>query len=217
MSSKANIAPTMRQIDLTLARALIRAREIARRVEQQEIPVRTKERTRTPGPHTYKRMSVGELSMAALGGVAVYHWSQQEQGFFESELNNRGFDESLATWRDPNHDLPIEEEALATDRFDHLSETVSVVTPSSLDGMAAAVDEVVLGGDGRVPGALPPVEVIEDMQITGADADAIAAYEIGVGTSAVSPSEQIDAQATDALSEELVVDNELTQDHDLIL
>ncbi len=43
-------------------------------------------------------------------------------------------------------------------------------------------DEVILGGDGRVPGALPPSEVIEDMQITNADPEAIAAYEAGAGT-----------------------------------
>lgn len=221
MSKKAH---TMREIDNTLARALKRARDLERRVEREEIAVRRRERTRTLGPNTYKRMSAGELAMAALGGAVLYHWSQQEQGFFEAELNDRGFEQSLATWQDPEYKLPSGLSALRdgdtpleTERFDQLSESTSVLTPHSLDNMAAAIDEVVLGGDGRVPGALPQAEVIEDMQITGADPDAIAAYEAGAGTSMVSPSESIEVQGPQATSEEMFVSNEQTSDRDLTL
>lgn len=191
MSSQAS---TMREIDLTLARALRRVRALAQTVNQQKIVVRAHPRTRIPGPNTYKRMSTGQLAMAALAGAALYDWSRQEQDIFETELENRGLDESLDIWRDDSYDLAGDDEGIALERFDQLSQSLSVLTVNGLENLASAVDEVILGGDGRVPGALPPAEVIEDMQVTGADPDAIAAYEAGVGTSSMSPSDEIEMQ-----------------------
>ncbi|MCQ4624929.1 hypothetical protein KBX18_05040 [Corynebacterium sp. CCUG 69979] len=70
-------------------------------------------------------------------------------------------------------------------------------------------DEVILGGDGRVPGALPPSEVIEDMQITNADPEAIAAYEAGAGTSTVSPSDALEQQEPAIEPAQLAVEQEV--------
>lgn len=190
-----NNAHTMREIDLTLARTLKRVRALARAVNNRELAVRAHPRTRTPGPNTYKRMTTGQLATAALAGAAIYHWNQQEEGFFEAELATRGLDESLATWRDDAHELPTDETGIETPRFDHTADSMAVLTTTGMDNLASAVDEVILGGDGRVPGALPPAEVIEDMQLTGADPDAIVAYEQGVGASVMSPTDMLDDQA----------------------
>lgn len=208
---------TMREIDLTLARTLRRARELARAVKEDRIAVRAQPRTRIPGPNTYKRMSTGQLAMAALAGMALYDWSRQEQDFFATELENRGHTEALDTWRDETHDLPVDEHGLDTQRFDHLSRSLSVLTITSLENMAGAVDEVILGGDGRVPGALPPAEVIDDMQLTGADPDAIVAYEAGVGASALSPNELLEAQGDQLASPEAAVINLPQSTHEFTL
>ena len=42
--------------------------------------------------------------------------------------------------------------------------------------------------------ALSPSELIDDMRLAGMDTEAIMAFEEGVGTSTVSPTEQIDIQ-----------------------
>lgn len=212
-----NNAHTMREIDLTLARTLKRVRALARAVNNRELAVRAHPRTRTPGPNTYKRMTTGQLATAALAGAAIYHWSQQEEGFFEAELATRGLDESLAMWRDDAHELPTDETGIATPRFDHTADSLAVLTTTGLDNLASAVDEVILGGDGRVPGALPPVEVIEDMQLTGADPDAIVAYETGVGASVVSPTEHIDAQGTTPTAPEVTATNVAESTEDMTL
>ena len=72
---------------------------------------------------------------------------------------------------------------------------MTLLTSNGLDNLAGAVDEVILGGDGRVPTALSPAEVTEDLHLAGMDDEAIAAFEEGVGTSTVSPSDEIDSQA----------------------
>lgn len=200
-------APTMREIDLTLARALRKARTIARAVEQKHIAVRAHPRTRTPGPNTFKRMSAGQLAAAFLAGEAVYRWSKQEQGFFRDELHNRGFDESLATWQDEQYNPDAHKEGIDTPHFDHTLGAMTVLTTAGLDNLANSIDDVILGGDGRVPGALPPSEVIEDMQITNAEPDAIAAYEAGVGASPVSPSDLIDQQEPQMESVDMTVED----------
>lgn len=212
-----NNAHTMREIDLTLARTLKRVRALARAVNNRELAVRAHPRTRTPGPNTYKRMTTGQLAAAALAGAAIYDWSQQEEGFFEAELATRGLDESLATWRDDAHELPADEAGVETPRFDHAADSLAVLTTTGLDNLAGAVDEVILGGDGRVPGALPPVEVIEDMQLTGADPDAIAAYEAGVGASVISPNELIEAQDSPLSAPEATAVNVPESTEDLTL
>lgn len=200
-------AHTMREIDLTLARALRKARTVARAVQQKQVAVRAHPRTRTPGPNTYKRMSAGQLAAAFLAGEAVYRWSQQEQGFFRDELHNRGFDESLETWQDEQYEPSHRDEGIDTPRFDHSVASLAVLTTAGLDNLANAIDEVILGGDGRVPGALPPAEVIEDMQITNADPDAIVAYETGVGTSPISPADLLDEQAPQMETADLAVED----------
>ncbi|WP_147291514.1 hypothetical protein [Corynebacterium senegalense] len=187
-------SPTAREVDLTLARALRRARALARAVENGQVAARPAHRTRTPGPNSYKRMTAGQLVTAALGGAVLYAWSKQEEQTFERELANRGFEESLARWREDATVTDDDAGSLATDRFDQAFDRLSVVTVGSLETLAVALDEVLLGNDGRVDGALPASEVIEDMQITGAHPDAVAAYEQGVGVSPVSP--------TDALTEQ---------------
>lgn len=200
-------AHTMRQIDITLARALRQARAVARAVEQKRVAVRAHPRTRTPGPNTYKRMSAGQLAAAFLAGEAIYRWSQQEQGFFRDELRDRGFDESLETWQNEHHDIANEDEGIETPRFDHALGSMAVLTSAGLDNLANAIDEVILGGDGRVPGALPPSEVVEDMQLTGADPDAIVAYEAGVGVSPISPTDLLEQQSPQVETAELAVED----------
>ncbi|EFM49923.1 hypothetical protein HMPREF0299_5698 [Corynebacterium matruchotii ATCC 14266] len=51
--------------------------------------------------------------------------------------------------------------------------------------------------------AMSPSELIDDMRLAGMDTEAIMAFEEGVGTSTVSPTEQIDIQiATYATKQE---------------
>lgn len=186
---------TIREIDLTVARTLKKVRELEARVATQRITVRAYPRTRVPGPLTYARMSTGQLAMAALAGAAIYQWSQQEQDFFEGGLESRGFDQALSAWKGNDPVSEIEgEKALDTPRFDQLASQLTLLTSNGLDNLAGAVDEVILGGDGRVPTALSPAEVTEDLHLAGMDDEAIAAFEEGVGTSTVSPSEEIDSQ-----------------------
>lgn len=202
-------AHTLREIDLTLARALKQARAVARAVEQKQVAARAYPRTRTPGPNSYKRMSAGELAAAFLAGEALYRWSHQEQGFFHDELHNRGFEESLATSQDEQYEPANDDDRIDTPRFDHTVASLAVLTTAGLENLADSIDEVILGGDGRVPGALPPAEVIEDMQITNADPEAIAAYEAGVGTSTVSPSDALEQQEPAIEPAELAVEHEV--------
>lgn len=194
---------TMCEIDLTLARTLKKVRELEARVATQRITVRAHPRTRVPGPLTYARMSTGQLAMAALAGAAIYHWSQQEQQFFEDELLSRGFDQALATWKGNDTAEVIDgETAVETPRFDQLASRITILTSNGLDNLAGAVDEVILGGDGRIPTALSPAETIEDMHLAGMDGEAIAAFEEGVGTSTISPTDEIDAQTAPGLVQE---------------
>ena len=208
---------TAREVDLTLARALRRARALARAVENGQVAARPAHRTRTPGPNSYKRMTAGQLVTAALGGAVLYAWSKQEEQTFERELANRGFEESLASWREDATVTDNDAGSLATDRFDQAFDRLSVVTVGSLETLAVALDEVLLGNDGRVDGALPASEVIEDMQITGAHPDAVAAYEEGVGVSAVSPTDQLVEQGHQPAVATAGVSNVPAREDDLTL
>lgn len=206
-----------RQIDLTLARTLQRLRDLHDRITHHHIAVRVPPRTRTPGPNTYAHMSTGHLAVAALAGAAIYHWSQQEQQFFDNELAARGFDESLAAWHGQTLSPTEVDEHTPTPRFDTTVETLRVITAASLDTLAEAIDEVILGDDGRIPGALSPAEVVEDMSITGMETDAIAAYETGVGTSTASLTDAAAAQqaapaasVVEEASDHLIADDGLT-------
>lgn len=195
--------PTMREIDLILARTLKKVRQLEARVATQRIAVRTYPRTRTPGPLTYARMSTGQLAMAALAGTAIYHWSEKEQSFFEKELQSRGLSEALKVWQGNEPSTELKNTTIPeTPRFDALIDRITVLTSNGLDNLAGAVDEVILGGDGRVRTALSPAEVIEDMHLAGMNPEIIAAFEEGVGTSTVSLTEEIGAQGFSGIEAE---------------
>lgn len=182
---------TMQEIDQTLARILRRVRQMEARVANDQIAVRVYPRTRIPGPLSYARMSTGRLAMSAFAGAAVYHWSCQEQNTFKQELQSRGFKKSLDTW---HGEAVAGEGGLATPRFDFLAEHIVWLTNNTLDNLAGAIDEVIVSGDSHVLMALSPSELIDDMRLAGMDTEAIMAFEEGVGTSTVSPTEQIDIQ-----------------------
>lgn len=174
--------PTVPEIDRTLARVLRRIR-----VLEREVPHRLQPPTRPFGPNSFRRSSAGNLVTAALVGLAVGRWSQglnlPEERFFEEELERRGFDKSLATWRGEESEEEDDTVLLGTDHFDQHADHASVLTMNGLDSMASAFDRALLGGDAHEAGALSPAEVIEDMQAAGMHPDAIEAYESGVGAS----------------------------------
>lgn len=187
-------APTMREIDITLARALRQAQGLAAAVRAEQLAAVPRQRSRTPGPNTYKRMSTGQLATAALAGMVIYGWSRQEEDIFTAELNNRGLGESLAVFQDPDYEPPANEAGIDNNFADH-ADALRVLTIDGLDSLAGAIDEVILGGDGRVPGALPPAEVIDDLAVMGADPEAIAAYDQAVGAGYTSPTDTVVQQA----------------------
>lgn len=172
--------PTVREIDKTLARVLRRVRALER-----EVPHRLRPPTRPLGPNSFRRSSAGQLATAALVGLAVGRWSQglnlPEEHFFEDELERRGFEKSLATWRGEDTAEDSDTVLLGTDRFDQHADRVSALTRNGLDGMALALDQVFLGGDEHMSGALTPAELTEDMQAVGMHPEAVEAFEIGVG------------------------------------
>ncbi|MCQ9334498.1 hypothetical protein NQ042_10520 [Corynebacterium phoceense] len=134
--------------------------------------------------------------MAALAGVAMYSWGKREQDFFTHELDRRGLDESRNAWLNTDYEVPSDEPGLDTPRFDSFSDAQTVLTVGSLDTLAAAIDDVIVGDDGRVPGALPSVEVLEDLHLTGASPEAIEAFEEGTEISDISPSDLLETQPT---------------------
>ena len=189
-----------REVDLILARVLRKVRALENAARAGRIRTRAHQRSRTFGPHTYKRLSAGQLAMAALAGTTLYAWTRQEENFFTDELANRGFDNALHAWKNPEHEPAVDtiaamdETAVDTERFDRATDLLSSLSIATLENLAQAVDEVILGNDNRVEGALPPAEVIEDMQITGADPEAIDAFATAVGTSPVSPTYILQSQ-----------------------
>lgn len=182
--------PTVREIDKTLTRVLRRVRALER-----EVPHRLRPPTRPLGPNSFRRTSAGHLVTAALAGLAVGRWSQglnlPEERFFEAELERRGLEKSLATWRGEDTAEDSDTILLGTDHFDQHADHTTVITVNSLAGMASALDRVFLGGDGHEPSALSPAELIEDMQAVGMHPDAVAAYGSGIGASEVSITDEL--------------------------
>lgn len=186
---------SLQQVDVTMAKVLHTLRQIRRHIEAGKLKTAPVHRTRTPGPLSYQRMSLGQLATAALAGAVLYHWSAQEQDVFDQEMQDRGLLESMKAWHtdapDPGFDSLG---ALAMPRFDALATRLRAVTATSIQHLAGAIDEVLQENHYPPLKALSPAELLEDMHLAGMDPEAIEAFEKGVGSSIVSPNDEIRTQ-----------------------